>query len=140
MRPANESPWSLHGSESPSFTPPILLFVLQLSTMHKALSTFLDNKISLELPLKYPEVYCITYTPEFPGPLVSTIALLFLIVSSIFTFHAFQTIEIQPSTASELWNTTAEHSLKSPSGMLVPTSLVFIYLFFGCRSFSHSQQ
>ena len=96
--------------------------------MHKALSTFLDNKISLELPLKYPEVYCVTYTPEFPGPLVSTIAVLFSIVSSIFTFHAFQTIEIRPSTTSELRNTTEKPSLISPSGMLVPTPLIFIYL------------
>ena len=128
------------GLNRPPSLPPSFLFVLQLSTMHKVLSTFLDKKISLELPLKYPEVYCITYTPEFPGPLVSTTALLFLIVSSIFTFHAFQTIEIRPSTASELRNTTGEHSLKSPLGMLIPTSLVFIYLFFRCRSFSHSQQ
>lgn len=41
--------------------------------MNNALSKFLENKISLELPLKYPEVYRVTYTPEFPGPLVSTI-------------------------------------------------------------------
>ena len=48
--------------------------------MSKALPTFLENTITLELPLKYPEVYRVTYTPEFPGPLVSTIALLFSIV------------------------------------------------------------
>jgi hypothetical protein len=42
-----------------------------------ALSKFLENKIALELPLKHPEVYRVTYTPEFPGPLVSTIILSF---------------------------------------------------------------
>ena len=45
--------------------------------MDKALSTFLENKITLELPLKHPKVYRVMYTPEFPGPLVSTIVLLF---------------------------------------------------------------
>jgi len=48
--------------------------------MSKALPTFLENTITLELPLKYPEVYHVIYTPEFPSPLVSTIALLFSIV------------------------------------------------------------
>lgn len=42
-----------------------------MSTINNPLASFLDNKISLELPLKYPEVYRVTYTPDFPGPLVS---------------------------------------------------------------------
>ena len=45
--------------------------------MNKALSTLLENKISLELPLKHPEVYRVMYMPEFPRLLISTIVLLF---------------------------------------------------------------
>lgn len=41
-----------------------------MSTINNPLASFLENKISLELPLKYPEVYRVTYTPDFPGPLV----------------------------------------------------------------------
>ena len=54
--------------------------------MNNALSKFLENKISLELPLKHPEVYRVTYMPEFPGPLVSTIVMLLSIVLSVLTF------------------------------------------------------
>ena len=39
--------------------------------MDSAITNFLENKVSIELPLKYPEVYWITFTPKFPGLLVS---------------------------------------------------------------------
>jgi hypothetical protein len=99
--------------------------------MNKALSTFLENKITLELPLKYPEVYRVTYTPEFPGPLVSTTILLFSIVLSVLTL---QTIEIRPSTStSELQNTTDKPALQSPSGMYILPSPIFTYIFSDAR-------
>ena len=72
--------------ESHSLTPPSFSFIRRLSTMNNALSKFLENKISLELPLKHPEVYHVTYMPEFPGPLVSTIVMLLSIVLSVLTF------------------------------------------------------
>ncbi|KAH0831161.1 hypothetical protein J3R83DRAFT_13737 [Lanmaoa asiatica] len=62
--------------------------------MNNGLPAFLENKISLEVPLKYPEVYRVTYTPESPGPL---------------------TIEIRPSATSELQNTAQMLALQSPS-------------------------
>ena len=112
-----------------SCTPPFhsfFSFVLWLSTMNKALSIFLENKISLELPLKHPEVYCVTYTPEFPGLLISTIVLLLSNVCIL----TLQMIEIQPSTStSKLQNTTDKSTPQSPSGMYIPPPPIFAYLF-----------
>ncbi|KIJ57898.1 hypothetical protein HYDPIDRAFT_44720 [Hydnomerulius pinastri MD-312] len=34
----------------------------------------LDNQLSLELPLKYPETYRVTFTPESPGPVTVEIS------------------------------------------------------------------
>ncbi|KAG8213546.1 hypothetical protein J3R82DRAFT_10191 [Butyriboletus roseoflavus] len=63
--------------------------------MNNALSRFLENKISIELPLKHFKVYCVTYISESPRPL---------------------TIEIQPSaTISELQDTRENLALESHS-------------------------
>jgi hypothetical protein len=34
------------------------------------LAALFTNKVVLEIPLKYDEIYRFTYSPEFPGPLV----------------------------------------------------------------------
>ncbi|KAL4065928.1 hypothetical protein J3A83DRAFT_4261626 [Scleroderma citrinum] len=44
----------------------VLLSLLGFSL--SSTSTMLSDTISIQLPLKYPETYCITITPEFPGP------------------------------------------------------------------------
>ena len=72
-------------------------FVLWPLTMNKALSTFLENKITLDLPLKHPEVYCVVYTPEFPRPLVSTIVLLFSNMYWLYRQLKFDLLLVNPS-------------------------------------------
>lgn len=91
-----------------------------MSTTSNLLASFFKNMISLELPLKYPEVYHVTYIPDFPGPLVN---LLFCHPTlSVLTIH-FQTIEIRTSgctTPSEPQNTRDDsHSLTNEKTVIV---------------------
>lgn len=62
-----------------------LLVTIQLAKI-SLLPAFLKNKISLELSLKYSEVYHATHTPEVLGLLISAIIWLFSTLLSLLTF------------------------------------------------------
>ena len=77
--------------------------------VNNALPMFLENKVSLELPLKYPEVYCVTYTPEFPGPLVSTDVVLFCFSSYLFRQLKFDQMVLRLSYGTQEKSVLVNH-------------------------------
>jgi len=63
-----------------------------MPTVDNALASLLETRISLELPLKYPEVYHVTYTPDFPELLVNLVFCILQVVSVLIVY--LQMIEI----------------------------------------------
>ena len=57
-----------------------------------AIREFLQNEFILEILLKYDEVYCFTFTPDFPGPLVGASFTYNAVLTHLIAVHRAQTV------------------------------------------------